>query len=377
MDGEAKLEAITRRARLLAEAWIDSLKEDERSRWIAMSANERTAATDRAQALISVAELAVPPKQAAAGIGMNSGRFYQLLRSWNAENGRSIGALGLGVAAGTPRADRKATADGKARALAAMHDLLDEETHTRTGAALKAAVDAGGDFSSTSLLRWWVAERRRRGAGLLGSTVAFDFCPLALARSDGRLHAAAFIVDRGTRTVLGAALASAAGQTSSLYLSAAADALDRLPRLRLAASQPAARFRSVSVATVGDGPATLDLLKRIALSKAVVRTDADTSLFGRSVVQAAGRVLAGVRLIPGAMSEHQTAMAPEHLAPTSYEEARSLLRTMMEADAAAVSSRPQPTIPAVDNPALDRLTSLLRRAAGDDAGMDSTSRNER
>jgi hypothetical protein len=233
----------------------------------------------------------VSHKAAASHAEVSLGRFYQIAKLWHDHEHPSALGVGMHVTGARGVQRRARDVEGKELALHHMRALLDGGSSQKTTELIAAVAERmDGRVSSRTLLRWLKELRQTEIMGHFGARLAFDFCPVAAQRPDGRLHVLAVIVDRETRTLLGA----------SIFRAAAKRAMHEIRQLPFSRFAAAPALRRLSVATGANVLQSLRLLADLDLPPRILNLVHHSKHFGRPAGETLGRTFASLQLRPGA-----------------------------------------------------------------------------
>lgn len=293
-----------------AAEWIERLSHRSRAVWLSADPAAREAARRRLEALLMI-RAGVSHSTAAAHAGVGLPRIYQIAAKWT--KGQDLSVLGVGMRApadvGAARRPRDAT--GKRAALVHMRKLLGDDPSWKATDVIAAVAECMDNRVSTrTLLRWWKELRLTSAVGPFGARIAFDFCPVAATRPDGRFHVVAVVTDRGTRTLLGAALLPRDVETATLR-AAAKSALGAMPHLPLQGFTPAPELRRVSLAFGANPIERLRMLADFDLPARKVNIVDDPRLFGQPAGETLGAAFGPLKLRPGAFDGTSPAFGSE------------------------------------------------------------------
>lgn len=243
-----------------------ALSEDDRERWNLMTAAQRKRAADRLQAIEQWEAGAIPIEVALESTGRSRSRFYRMASDWRAE--RTLTALGAFAGTGGTKSRLDPVAVNALQAVVARVVRLNKGATVKQLVELMVAeadVPERAVLPGTSRLRGIVEDEQRRvsATGDAGHTVKLDCSAINLPREDGRPFAAFTILDKGTRLILGAAVA-AEPEAAGGYRLAAIDAQERIGRIgqRLPWS---VRLREMEVTAGTDLDASVALIDRLTV----------------------------------------------------------------------------------------------------------------
>lgn len=298
-------------------------------------------------------------KEAAASAGVAIAQFQRLAAGWRSN--RSLSALGVnsskrrtaGRTAG--EVDRKVVVDRIRTLLAEDPELRPLEVRRRLEA------EGSGTVSDASLLRLISDARRLLAPGIFGERLVFDSAGMDFVDPEGlriRLHC---VIDHGTRTVLGWAVATERTRAMG-HVWAADDALDRLPSidlqgLRVSDAEPLLDFRL----DVEDGYARKALDEAFGRPPSLGRA---TRTLGSAIVDAVGERLADIWLGTGsrapdvAFRTGRTGPLPEYTATIDW-----TIEPALERYNAARMAKVEPPFDGQDriDASRDRVGKALRR----------------
>ena len=217
----------------LATALGRVLSTDEIRTWAGMPEAQRVKALQRIKALNGYcapgSELTA--RQAAEQAGVKLGRFYQMARGWSER--RSLDSLGAYVSATKPRQGLRPEVTNALQAVVAR--VVKARDHASIASLAKTlALESGlppKAVPSQNTLRAFIEreQRRVRDMKLAGAELLFDLSASSLRREDGRPHVVFFVIDNGTRLILGHGQGLGTDSVAG-YRAAAADSLRRIAR---------------------------------------------------------------------------------------------------------------------------------------------------
>ncbi|WP_433909827.1 hypothetical protein [Sphingomonas yabuuchiae] len=307
-----------------------ALPEEDRDRWAAMTAAQRRRASDRLEAIEGWNRGTIPIETALASTGLSRSRFYRMAAEW-----RSTPSLAtLGTFAGT--GGTKSKFDGpviNALQAAVAKVVADNpgETVTRLVELMLAEVKVEGKLPGISKRRAIVEDELRRVAstGEAGNIVMLDCTAVNLPREDGRPFALFALLDKGTRVILGAAIAEDAAGADG-YRRVAIDALARLETLE--SSLPwAVRTKEIDIALGTDVEGSARVVDQL---KARVHTNVQPSSasrrFGKYFRTVVGLRIGRVEITPLRTEDGLATPDNGDMTPWTLEEAGETLRLAVE-----------------------------------------------
>lgn len=310
----------------------DPLPVRERTRWLALSRDQRALAMLRMKAIVrwEAGRGTNDPAAAAKAAGLTTNHFYEMAKTWR--GARSLAAIE--VLASAPRTRSSEYEEAlKAHVRTAFDELAVDGKMVVKQVADRLAALAAADLPKTpsfATLRRKVEEekRRRERRSLPGAHLQFDCCAFTMASLDQPVRAVLAVIDRRTQLVLGAALGDPRTARQGYGL-AAADALRRIT--------------TGSLTDVAWAEALVQSEMAVGLDDGLLHMGVEAATAGLAAVQPATRPGRYLRKAAGDrmgrvlfLGADQLAMAPRDVRPEEEADDAARLQVEVEIHNAAI-----------------------------------------